>query len=490
MRNRILLLLCFLCVGLQAFAQISISGKVVDAGGLELPGVNVMVKGTTVGTLTDGDGKFMIPDVPGGSNAVLVFSYVGFQTQEIKVGNAKSLTVKLQEDNMALDEVVVVGYGTARKKDVSGAISNVRFSDSEITALPNPNAIAALSSKVAGMKYAPTNSAGGDNMGSMTLRGKNAIPTAATSDKQGVNAPLLIVDGVISFGSINEINTNDVQSIDVLKDASAAAIYGSRAANGVIIITTKKGQSEKPTINVNTNWSFSDWTRQPKMVSNEEKFFRNRFYSKQAGGDIPGDAVWSMDYDKAQLLNTVELDAYNEGMYTNWIDEVSRVGFAQKYAVKTNLAYWATTTLNIGGEIALAPRMTLDMTANYNPFHFRGNKKIMHWAVQPEWRYWTCRRFMGHFIGVHAHGGKYNGGLKKYRYDGWGVGGGFSYGYQWIIGKHWNLETELGIGYAYLKYDKYLRNRCGRFIDTGHRNYWGPTKLSISFMYLFKSRQK
>lgn len=91
----------------------------------------------------------------------------------------------------------------------------------------------------------------------------------------------------------------------------------------------------------------------------------------------------------------------------------SSVGFAQKYAVKTNLAYWATTTLNIGGEIALAPRMTLDMTANYNPFHFRGNKKIMHWAVQPEWRYWTCRRFMGHFIGVHAHGGKYNGGLKN-----------------------------------------------------------------------------
>ena len=95
MRNRILFLLCFLCIGLQAFAQISISGKVVDAGGLELPGVNVMVKGTTIGTLTDGDGRFTIPDVPGGSNAVLVFSYVGFQTQEIKVGNAKNLTVKL-----------------------------------------------------------------------------------------------------------------------------------------------------------------------------------------------------------------------------------------------------------------------------------------------------------------------------------------------------------------------------------------------------------
>lgn len=141
MRNRILFLLCFLCIGLQAFAQISISGKVVDAGGLELPGVNVMVKGTTIGTLTDGDGRFTIPDVPGGSNAVLVFSYVGFQTQEIKVGNAKNLTVKLQEDNMALDEVVVVGYGTSRKKDLAGSISSVKLDDSPLTQLANVNDI-------------------------------------------------------------------------------------------------------------------------------------------------------------------------------------------------------------------------------------------------------------------------------------------------------------------------------------------------------------
>lgn len=336
MRNRILFLFCFLAIGLQAFAQISVSGKVVDAGGYGMPGVNITVKGQTIGTMTSADGTFLLSDIPGGSNTVLVFSFVGFKTQEVIVGNQKVINVTLLEDTEQLEEVVVIGYGTARKKDVSGAISNVKFSGNEITALPNPNAIAALSSKVAGMKYAPTNSAGGDNMGSMTLRGKNAIPTAATSDKQGVNAPLLIVDGVISFGSINEINTNDVQSIDVLKDASAAAIYGSRAANGVIIITTKKGQSEKPVINVNTNWSFSDWTRQPKMVSNEEKFFRNRFYSKQTGGSIPEDAVWSVDFDKAQLLNTVELDAYNEGMYTNWIDEVSRVGFAQKYDVSVS----------------------------------------------------------------------------------------------------------------------------------------------------------
>lgn len=335
MKSRILLLLCFLLCGIQAFAQISVSGKVVDAGGFELPGVNISVKGQTIGTMTGADGTFTLPGVPG-SNSVLVFSYVGFKTQEVTVGSQRTINVTLLEDSEQLEEVVVVGYGTARKKDVSGAISNVKFSDSDMTALPNPNAIAALSSKVAGLKYAPTSSAGANNMESMTLRGKNAIPSSVGASNQSVNSPLLIVDGVISFGGINEINTNDVQSIDVLKDASAAAIYGSRAANGVIIITTKKGASEKPTINVNTNWSFSDWTRQPKMVSNEEKFMRNRFYSKQAIGEITGDAVWSSSFDKAQLLNTVELDAYNEGIYTNWIDETSRIGVGQKYDVSVS----------------------------------------------------------------------------------------------------------------------------------------------------------
>lgn len=226
MRNRILFLLCFLCIGLQAFAQISISGKVVDAGGLELPGVNVMVKGTTIGTLTDGDGRFTIPDVPGSSNAVLVFSYVGFQTQEIKVGNTKNLTVKLQEDNMALDEVVVVGYGTSRKKDLAGSISSVKLDDSPLTQLANVNALVALSSKIPGFNYSPTTDAGGDNTASMTIRGMNSIITGPS--EASLNKPLLVVDGSIFNGSINEIAMTDVESIDVLKDASSAAIYGSR----------------------------------------------------------------------------------------------------------------------------------------------------------------------------------------------------------------------------------------------------------------------
>lgn len=323
------------CIGLQMFAQVSVSGKVVDAGGIEMPGVNIAIKGTMVGTMTGADGTFTLSSIPGGKDAVLVFSFIGFRSQEVKVGNQTFINVKLEEDTEQLEEVVVIGYGTARKKDLSGAISNVQMTD-ELAALPNPNVMGSLSSKVAGFRYSPTNSAGGDNFSSLNIRGKNAIPADVSAGQQSVNQPLLIVDGVISFGSINEINTNDIQSVDVLKDASAAAIYGSRAANGVIIITTKRGLSERPVINVNSSWNFSGWSRMPKMVTDEEKFFRNRFYAKQAGGSIPSDAVWSSDFDRAQLMNTVEYDAYNEGVYTDWLDEISRTGFGQKYDVSVS----------------------------------------------------------------------------------------------------------------------------------------------------------
>ncbi len=336
MRNRVLFMLCLLfCIVAQAFAQLSISGKVVDDQGLEVPGVNIIVKGSTVGAMTDINGAFTFSEVPDGKNVTLVFSCVGFQSQEVKVGNQNTINVTLHEDSEQLDEVVVIGYGAVRKKDLSGAISNVRMTE-DLAALPNPNVMSALSSKVAGFRYSPTNSAGGNNFGTLNIRGKNAIPAGSTANEQSVNQPLLVVDGVISHANLNEINTNDIQSVDVLKDASASAIYGSRAANGVIIITTKRGMSEKPVINANTSWSFSGWSRRPKMVTDKEKFMKNRFYANQANGTIPADVVWSPDYDKAQLLSSVELDAYNEGIYTDWLDEISRMGFGQKYDVNVS----------------------------------------------------------------------------------------------------------------------------------------------------------
>ncbi len=336
-------LLALLLLGVQAFAQTAVSGRVTDQSGEPLVGVNVLVKGTTNGTMTDYDGNWSLNNLKQG--AVLVFSSIGYASEEITVGSQRTINVQLKDDSAFLDEVVVIGYGTARKKDVSGAIASVNYAnDKNISALPNPNALAALSSRVAGLSYAPTSSASGDNTATMTIRGKNAIPTGGSmsSSAQSVNQPLLVIDGVLSYGSINSINTADIESIDVLKDASAAAIYGSRAANGVIIITTKKGTSSAPVVNFNGSVSISDWNRMPKMVSDKETFLKNRFYSKKGAENIDyKDKEWSSyaNLDAAandNLLSPRELEAWNDGQWVNWLDEISRKGVGQKYDVSVS----------------------------------------------------------------------------------------------------------------------------------------------------------
>lgn len=173
---------------------------------------------------------------------------------------------------------------------------------------------------------------------------------------------------------------------------------------------------------------------------------------------------------------------------------------AQKWAVKSNLLYDATTSMNLGVEFGLAEKWTFDLSGNYNPWTFSDNKKWKHWFVQPEVRYWTCKRFGGHFLAAHLWGGEYNVGnvggipdflgtkfsnLKDYRYEGWFAGAGIAYGYAWMLGKHWNLEAEIGVGYAYTRYDKYMCPRCGSKVGSGHHNYFGPTKAAISVLYVF-----
>lgn len=158
---------------------------------------------------------------------------------------------------------------------------------------------------------------------------------------------------------------------------------------------------------------------------------------------------------------------------------------AQSAAVKTNLAYWATTTPNLGLEIGLGGRTSLEVTGLYNPFKFSDNKQMKGWAVQPSLRWWCCRRFSGHFFGVHGAYADYDGGLERFRYDGTLVSGGLSYGYAWILGRRWNLEAEIGVGYAYMDYRKYER-RSGAYYSHAYRHYFGPTKAGITFVYLFR----
>ncbi|MFV0418571.1 MAG: DUF3575 domain-containing protein [Dysgonomonas sp.] len=161
-------------------------------------------------------------------------------------------------------------------------------------------------------------------------------------------------------------------------------------------------------------------------------------------------------------------------------------------ALKSNALYWVATTPNIGIEFGLTQKLTLDVSLNYNPWKFSDNKKMKHWLIQPELRYWICERFNGHFFGVHTHYAGYNmGGIKllgleNYRYQGNLFGGGISYGYHWILGNQWSVEASVGLGYAHLDYDKYECEKCGSKIKSDTNSYWGPTKASISIIYVIK----
>lgn len=166
--------------------------------------------------------------------------------------------------------------------------------------------------------------------------------------------------------------------------------------------------------------------------------------------------------------------------------------YLPQFALKTNALYLATTTLNLGFEVGLSSKFTLDVSGNYNPWTFSDNKKLKHWLIQPELRYWLCDRFNGHFFGLHAHYAEFNvGGIKQldlehYRYEGNLYGGGISYGYHWILGNHWSLEGTIGVGYAHIDYDKYKCEKCGTKIKDDNTNYWGPTKIGLSIIYVIK----
>ena len=170
---------------------------------------------------------------------------------------------------------------------------------------------------------------------------------------------------------------------------------------------------------------------------------------------------------------------------------------AQKVGLKTNVIADATTSMNLALEIGTAPKNTLDFYVSYNPWELGGNKLLKHLYIQPEYRFWFCEKFAGSFLGVHLHGGIFNlsgiklpfdlyQGLRNHRYEGNFIGGGVSYGYQWILGRHWNLEANIGAGYAYLNYDKYQCGSCGKRLEKDKdKHYFGPTKAAVSLVYIF-----
>lgn len=158
---------------------------------------------------------------------------------------------------------------------------------------------------------------------------------------------------------------------------------------------------------------------------------------------------------------------------------------AQDVAVKTNGLYWMTTTMNAGVEVGLSRKVTIELAGAYNPWTFKDNKKLRFWLVQPEAKYWLCEKFEGHFIGVHAHAAQFYSTLANRRRDGYLAGGGISYGYDWMLSPHFNLEAEVGLGYAHLWYKESDCIPCLKSYERKHKDYVGPTKAALSLIYFF-----
>ena len=287
-----------LCISAQ---QINVKGIVKDAHGEGIPGASVVVKGTATGTVADVDGRFSLNVPP---DAVLEFSCVSYVTAEEKVASRDYLEVILNEDTELLSEVLVIGYGTIRKSDLTGAVSAI--SSDKLKDSPVPSVGQALQGKVAGVQIIDSG-APGSNV-NIKVRGLGSINNCD---------PLIVIDGVPTDLGLNALNTSDIERIDVLKDASAAAIYGSRGANGVVMITTKRGAEGKGKLSVNASASFQNAHNVPQMLNAAQYAQLSNEMMSNAGHNTNPD--W--------------LDPASLGAGTNWLDEMLQTGIMQNYSV-------------------------------------------------------------------------------------------------------------------------------------------------------------
>jgi TonB-linked SusC/RagA family outer membrane protein len=394
----------FVISQLGAFAQEkTISGTVAGSDGIPVPGVTIVVKGTSTGTITNIDGEFTLSVPP---NSTLLFSFVGMKTQEIVVGNQTTINVTMETDAIGLDEVVAIGYGTSRKQDLTGSIVNVSAQDLEKYQPSNVQEM--LRSAVPGLKVGYSTSA--KNTPDFFVRGDNTIKSDRNNNNDNeedreANRPLIVLDGVIFNGDIAEINVNDIESVDVLKDASAAAIYGSRASNGVIVFTTKKGAIGKPVVRASaklgivtgakrlktfkagdevTTWltdmneSINSLTQNPWSKYDKYENVPSEFQSQWlTANGIPGatdPTVITTAWLDAFGLDPDEKDHFLNGREFDWQDFLFHTGLRQDYDISVSgrsdrvAYYWSLGYINsesvqVGEKFStLTSRLNLDVT--------------------------------------------------------------------------------------------------------------------------------
>ena len=324
--------------------QKTITGKVTDSSGQPLPGVSVVLKGTTTGTITDFDGKYTLANVP--DNATLVFSFVGMKGQEISVMGKTSINIVLAEETIGIEEVVAIGYGTMKKSDLTGAVTKIKSQQFENQQAAN--LLQYLTGTVAGVNV--NNSTSASESSSIEVRG----PTSLSAN----NSPLIVLDGVIFNGNIVDINPNDIESVDILKDASSSAVFGSRSASGVVIINTKKGTGDKTIINISSQLGLTGTTNQIRPYGPEGYIRLRQDFLRRTNPSLPEayfnnpnslpegvsletwqnyDATVNSDPQDAWMgrlkLRDIEKKNLLEGKTFDWYDHVMRTGIRQNYDV-------------------------------------------------------------------------------------------------------------------------------------------------------------
>jgi len=291
---------------------ITVTGKVVDDKGQAIPGATVKLQGTTRGTISDGDGKFELKNVP--SNGVLIISSIGYNQETVQINNQSNLRVTLKDNMTQLSQVIVVGYGSQKKSDITGAIASVP--KERLDELPATNILQSIEGVVPGVNITSTNASTPGSVGSINIRGIHSITAG--------NSPLVVLDGIPYSGSYNDINSSDVESVEVLKDASATAIYGTRGSNGVILVTTKKGKMGKASV------QYSGWAG-PEYMSHEVTPMSGPQYAQK-----------NLDYDAqagltlAPVPNQFELANYKSGTTTDWVKAISQQGFIENHSLNVS----------------------------------------------------------------------------------------------------------------------------------------------------------
>src|SRR5690606_41680515 len=294
-----------------------ITGHVVDEQGNPLEGVTVAIRGSTIAVTTDTDGRFEISVHE--DAGTLVFSIVGFETTERAIGVSTMYRVTMEASISDLDEVVVVGYGTQRRSDLTGAVASLAGNRLEM--VPNLNIAQAIQGSIPGVMV-QTSSAGAEPDQNIMVRGRNSILAS--------NEPLIVVDGIPYGGSLSELNPNDVKSIEILKDASSAAIYGSRGANGVILVTTKIGSDGKALVSYDGKYAVQQYTRLPPVMNGEE------FYN------------FKMTRYPAALTQ-FELELYESGNSSDWLKLALRDGSSQQHNLSVAGGFKGTKYYISGG---------------------------------------------------------------------------------------------------------------------------------------------